>query len=70
MMKVSLTLRDGMLQPAAPQPLFLTRIVQPRLVLFQYDVTEDGQRFLVNSLPREDTAAPLTMLSNWMSPRE
>jgi hypothetical protein len=35
------------------------------LVLFQYDVTDDGQRFLINSLPREDAATPLTLLVNW-----
>lgn len=49
----------------APVPLFQTRIIQPALVLFQYDVTPDGQRFLVNSLPREDAAAPLTLLVSW-----
>jgi hypothetical protein len=36
-------------------------------VLFQYAVTPDGQRFLINSLPREDAAAPLTLLSNWQA---
>lgn len=65
MMSVPLTIRGGVLEPGAPVPLFQTRIVQPRLVLFQYDVTPDGERFLINSLPREDAAAPLTMLVNW-----
>jgi len=67
MMQVSLTPRNGTLEPGPPIPLFQTRIVQPRLVLFQYDVTPDGQRFLINSLPREDTAAPLTLITNWMA---
>jgi eukaryotic-like serine/threonine-protein kinase len=66
MMAVGLTVRDGTIEPAAPRRLFRTRIVQPRLVLFQYDVTSDGTRFLVNSLPSEGTAAPLTVLTNWM----
>ena len=65
LMSVPLTARDGWLEPGEPQVLFQTRIVQPRLVLFQYDVTRDGQRFLINSLPRADAAAPLTLLVNW-----
>ena len=65
MMSVALTSRDGMLEPAAPVPLFQTRIVAPTLILHQYAVTPDGQKFLVNSLPREDAAAPLTVLTNW-----
>jgi Tol biopolymer transport system component len=65
LMAVPVTERSGRLEPGAARALFQTRIVQPRLVLFQYDVTADGQRFLINSLPREDAAAPLTMLINW-----
>jgi Tol biopolymer transport system component len=65
LMAVPLTMRGGMLEPGTPVPLFQTRIVQPRLILFQYDVSPDGQRFLINSLPREDTAAPLSLLVNW-----
>lgn len=34
-------------------------------MLFQGDVTRDGQRFLVNSLPPEDAAAPLSLLIDW-----
>ena len=64
-MSVPLTQRDGMLEPGHAVALFQTRIVQPRLVLFQYDVSRDGQRFLINSLPHEDAAAPLTLLLNW-----
>jgi eukaryotic-like serine/threonine-protein kinase len=67
LMAVPLTERDGTLEAGTPVPLFQTRIVYPRLVLFQYDVTPDGRRFLINSLPREDSAAPLTLLSNWMN---
>ena len=65
LVSVPLTQRDGMLEPGNAVALFQTRIVQPRLVLFQYDVSRDGQRFLINSLPREDAAAPLTLLLNW-----
>jgi hypothetical protein len=65
MMSVPITWRNGTPEPGTPTALFQTRIVHPRLALFQYDVTADGQRFLVNSLPREDAAAPLTLLVNW-----
>jgi serine/threonine protein kinase len=65
LMSVPLTIKDGTIEPGNPVALFQTRIVQPRLVLFQYDVSKDGQRFLINSLPREDAAAPLTIMVNW-----
>lgn len=32
---------------------------------YGYDVSADGQRFLVNSLIEEDSAEPLTLLVNW-----
>jgi serine/threonine protein kinase len=65
LMAVEFSTKNGTLEPGPPKALFQTRIVRPSFVLFQYDVTADGQRFLINSLPREDAAAPLTILSNW-----
>ena len=65
LMSVPLTSRNGTLEPGPATALFQTRISQPRLVLFQYDATADGQKFLINSLPREDAAAPLTVMVNW-----
>jgi DNA-binding winged helix-turn-helix (wHTH) protein/Tol biopolymer transport system component len=46
-----------------PHVLFQTRIIGPRLVLFQYAVSPDGSRFLINSMPSVG-AAPLTVLMN------
>lgn len=46
-----------------PHVLFQTRIIGPRLVLFQYAVSADGSRFLINSMPSVG-AAPLTVLMN------
>jgi eukaryotic-like serine/threonine-protein kinase len=46
-----------------PHVLFQTRIVAPRIVLFQYAVSPDGKRFLINSTPSAG-AAPLTVLMN------
>ncbi len=52
-------------EPAAgvPHALFQTRIVAARTVLFQYAVSRDGNRFLINSMPSVG-AAPLTVLMN------
>ena len=33
----------------------------------QYDVTADGQRFLLNLEPRETSTAPLTVVLNWQA---
>ena len=30
-----------------------------------YDVSPDGQRFLVNTLAAEATSAPITLVVNW-----
>ncbi len=46
-----------------PHVLFQTRIIAPRIVLFQYAVSPDGKRFLINSTPSVG-AAPLTVLMN------
>ena len=60
--------RSAAFQVAAVQPLFQ---IQPRLaaltgfVGYGYDVSADGQRFLVNSLLEETSVDPLTLLVNW-----
>jgi eukaryotic-like serine/threonine-protein kinase len=46
-----------------PHVLFQTRIIASRVVLFQYAVSPDGKRFLINSMPAVG-AAPLTVLMN------
>lgn len=48
-----------------PHALFQTRITGARFSYFQYDVTPDGQRFLINSLPPQNTVPPLTLVLNW-----
>ena len=47
-----------------PQVLFDTRMVGG------YDVTADGQRFLINQRVREDVPAPLTVVLNWTAELE
>jgi hypothetical protein len=62
LMEVEIDVRGERLLPGVPHPLFQTRIVGAVLVLFQYAVTADGNRFLINSLKPQ---APLTLVTNW-----
>jgi hypothetical protein len=62
LMEVEIDVRGDRMLAGVPHPLFQTRIVAPFLVLFQYDVTADGNRFLINSLKAD---APLTLVTNW-----
>ena len=54
-------------EPGAPQPLFeapLSRVVND--ALFQYDVTADGKRFLINtSADGASSSTILTVVVNW-----
>jgi Tol biopolymer transport system component len=63
LMAVSIDTSQGKLVAGVPQLLFQTRIIAPRIVLFQYAVSPDGKRFLINSLPSVG-AAPVTVLIN------
>jgi hypothetical protein len=46
----------------AVRPLFDTRLGGLR---YAYDVSPDGQRFLVNTIVEEVTTAPITLVVNW-----
>ena len=63
LMAVSIDTSHGKLVAGVPHPLFQTRITAPRIVMFQYAVSADGKRFLINSLPSVG-ATPLTVLMN------
>jgi serine/threonine protein kinase len=60
---VPITFHHVNLIPGVPKVLFRTRIIGTGVVLFQYAVSSDGKRFLINSLPPQGTA-PLTILSH------
>ncbi len=62
MMEVLLEVRGNKLVAGPPAVLFQTHIIRPRFALWQYDVSPDGKRFIINSL---DTASPLTLITNW-----
>jgi serine/threonine protein kinase/Tol biopolymer transport system component len=53
------------LEAGAPRPLFQTRIVPLVEARNHYDVTPDGQRFVVNSRRLEDAALPITVVVGW-----
>jgi hypothetical protein len=73
LMAASIRLDEGRLavERGTPTPLFPTRIAGgqlPTTFKQQYDVSKDGQRFLVNTLPGGDTPAPITLVLNWTPP--
>ena len=49
----------------AVRPLFDLR---PRVPRWFYDVSPDGQRFLVNTVEELGAAAPITVVVNWPAP--
>jgi Tol biopolymer transport system component len=62
-MAVPVTIRGGSLEAGTPQTLFELRAnATPGA---QYDVTADGQRFVVSMPVREEGASPLTVVTNW-----
>jgi dipeptidyl aminopeptidase/acylaminoacyl peptidase len=56
--------QDSAFEVGAVRELFETR---PRAMRSSYDVTADGQRFLINTLeePASATALPITLVVNW-----
>jgi Tol biopolymer transport system component len=51
---------------AAAKPLFKTRMLSLEGGIYhEYDVSPDGQRFLIGTLIGETTAAPPTVIMNW-----
>jgi hypothetical protein len=65
---MSVTVKTG---PAfvfsAAKPLFETRAHEPITAeeFFTYDVSADGQRFLINANPEENDIRPVEILLNW-----
>jgi hypothetical protein len=59
-------------EAAPPVTLFQTHRRQPvsSLEVFSYDVSADGQRFLIITKMDEANAAPLSVLLNWASEME
>ncbi|MBI4263725.1 MAG: hypothetical protein HY657_05080 [Acidobacteria bacterium] len=68
LMSVTVAETGGALQAGVPRPLFATEIdVNPVSYPSQYDVSRDGQRFLIKRPALGDTPAPITLVFNWAS---
>ncbi|HEV3484518.1 MAG TPA: hypothetical protein VG106_03860, partial [Vicinamibacterales bacterium] len=59
---------DG--RPAPPKPLFAVRLAPPGTpYLSNYDVTRDGQRFLMKVPVHDVTTTPIHVVTNWLATR-
>jgi hypothetical protein len=63
---------DRVFEPGSPVPLFRTRLIVwgsegtgLPILPTSYDVSADGQRFLING-PPEDPLPPMTVVYNWL----
>ncbi len=61
---------DGRVEPGSPVALFATDVGSgvPNTVRQQYMVAPDGQSFVMNSVPQESGASPITVILNWKPP--
>jgi hypothetical protein len=65
MMAVGLDLSGGSARPSTPSVLFKPTARGVNFGDYVYDVTADGKKFLVNSLPPERDSKPITIYANW-----
>ena len=68
LMAVELKESGGSLQVGSIRPLFetpQTRFLTATLGLSLYNVTADGNRFVMDSVLTEESAAPLNLVTNW-----
>jgi Tol biopolymer transport system component len=56
--------KGSSLEVGAVKPLFQTRAASPNYQ-YPYDVSADGQRFLINTLPEQTASEPITVVVNW-----
>jgi WD40 repeat protein len=65
MTAVGLDMSGGSLTPGTPKVLFQTRALNTNSADYGYDVTADGRRFLIRSLPPKQDLEPITVYANW-----
>ena len=63
---------DSNFESGSPQALFQTRLRQPISAMdnISYDVTADGQRFLINTKMEDPNPAPMSIILNWTAELE
>ncbi|SPE37565.1 Serine/threonine protein kinase [Candidatus Sulfopaludibacter sp. SbA6] len=65
MMAVPVESGANFFRPGSPQPLFPTRLMPRDSGRTDYDVTPDGQRFLINQPVAESVDEPISVIVNW-----
>jgi serine/threonine protein kinase len=69
LMAVSIQVEGDELKHGNPKSLFMTKIrgrgTTSSLNKIQYDVSKDGQRFLINVTDEEPVTNPITIITNW-----
>jgi hypothetical protein len=66
-MSVQVTSDGTTFARSTPQPLFEARTVGSG---FTYDVSSDGERFLMNTEVGESTSSPIIVMVNWTAELE
>ncbi len=59
------TSKDGVFQAGVPRKLFQANPIFLTTGRNSWDVTPDGQRFLINSSGTSTAIAPITVVVNW-----
>ena len=66
MMAVEAKATTTTFEAGRPRELFQTRVAILPAVVPAYDVSADGERFLIQTLPDEaEVASPMTVVMNW-----
>jgi hypothetical protein len=66
MMAVSVKTSGATFEQGAPKALFKTRMLTGLIQSgIEYDVTADGQRFLIGTMVGEANASPVSVILNW-----
>ena len=66
LMSVAIKATADRIEVGAPRALFAMQPRPPvRLDAYPYDVTPDGQRFVVNTLVEDTAASNITVVHNW-----
>ncbi len=65
MMSTSIKTGDGSFEFTPPQSLFKTRMLAHYNSTHEFDISPDGQRFLIGTLIGDTKAPPPTVVLNW-----
>ena len=61
-MSAEVTIKTGSLEVGAVRPLFN---IVAESIFPAFDVSADGQRFLLSGAPEQKAAEPITLIQNW-----